>query len=156
MATTHAPSLSLADVLSNGFCKGLDRNQLQSIVDIAETKHFEGGHTLIKMNDRSSDVLVVLSGGAKISSYHEIELAEVLPGTILGEIALVDEKPRSATVRTAGATTVAVINCEKLKLVLKTDLDAAAKVYRNLARALAVKLRVTTMRLDAAATSLEQ
>jgi len=69
---------------------------------------------------------------------------------------LVDEKPRSATVRTAGATTVAVINCEKLKLLLKTDLDAAATVYRNLARALAVKLRVTTMRLDAAATSLEQ
>jgi len=152
----QAPAVSLADILANGFCKGLDRDQLQSIVEIAETRKYEGGQILIKMNDLSSDVFVILSGSAKIFSYHDIQLAEVMSGTVLGEIALVDEKPRSATVRTAGPTTAAVINCDKLRLLLKTDLDAAAKVYRNLAHAMAMKLRLTTMRLDAAATSLEQ
>lgn len=149
-------ALSLSDILASGFCKGLNEDQLERIVAMAEIRQCEGGETLIKMNDNSSDVLVILSGGAKISSYHEIELAQVLAGTIIGEVSLVDDKPRSAMVRTSGPTTVAVINAGKLKEMLKRDLDAASKVYRNLARALAIKLRLTTMRLDAAATSLEQ
>lgn len=147
-------SLSLADVLSNGFCHGLDRDQIESIVNMAEVRLHEGGDVLIKMNDLSEDVFVILSGGAKISSYHEVELAEVLAGTILGEISLVDEKPRSAMVRTSGPTLVAVIDSKKLKAMLREDRDAASKIYRNIARSLAVKLRLTTMRLDATTTML--
>jgi CRP/FNR family transcriptional regulator, cyclic AMP receptor protein len=60
------------------------------------------GQILLSFGDDSTDVFVVLEGRLRIElhplSGREVILAEVGPGAVVGEIAALDEQPRSATV----------------------------------------------------------
>lgn len=102
----------------------------------------------MRQTDKTSDVMVVLSGGAVIEGFNRSKLREAGEGSTLGEVALVDEQPRSASVRAVGPTELAILPSGDLRALLDAEPAVAAKVYRNIGRALCSKLRQTTVELD--------
>ena len=62
----------------------------------ADAVHFPAGADIFKEGDPGRMMYVMLAGKARIL-VHGVEVEEVGPGGVLGEMALIDNTPRSAT-----------------------------------------------------------
>lgn len=133
----------------NYLFRGLTQKSIDDIMAITSTKSYLGGDTMIRQFGDDLDVLVILKGAAHVKAFSGEVIAEVGPGFVLGEVSLIDDAPRSATVVSKGASEVAVINGDKLRNLLAHDVGMRAVMYENLAKLLCVRLRVANVHLDA-------
>ena len=69
------------------------------------------------------------------------------PGDSLGEMALVDRQPRSATVRAAEDTTLIVLTRKGVEQLRKRSPHAVSLIMENIARLLCLHLRRTSSQL---------
>lgn len=130
--------------------RGLEPEQIGRVAHLIETKTFDGGEIIVRQFDRNFDLMIVMEGSAAIKSFSGETIAEVGPGSLIGEMSLIDDQPRSATVTAIGPTKVVVLPYDGLKVVLEQDSSIAAKVVLNIAKVLVQRLRTTNMQLDAA------
>ncbi len=83
---------------------------IESVCELSEQIDLESGDVIIKEGSESEEMYVVAEGElvvTKLSGGKEVELARINPGEVVGEIALLDEAPRTATVA-ASAKTLAI------------------------------------------------
>src|SRR5688572_18138191 len=145
--------MELEEAIASTLAKGLEEDELWRITELATERTYEGGDTLVRQFDRDSDLIIILEGSAKVTTFGDELIAELGPGSIVGEISLVDERPRSATVRSANGATAAVIPSGALRELLEDEPAIAAVVYRNIAQTLCSRLRVSTIHLDGLMTA---
>ncbi len=136
-------------IFSSYLVKDLPDDIVESIWRTAEELSFEGGATIVRQFDRNSDLFIVLEGSVKIKSFSGETIAELGEGSLLGEISLVDDAPRSATVNSVGQTRVARLPAADLRRLLDANPSVAVVVYRNIARILSARIRATNVQLDA-------
>lgn len=134
----------------NYLFRGLSDLHYDAIVALTEVKNFEGGDMLVRQFGRDSDLLVILKGAALIKTFSGDTIAEVGPGSVLGEISLIDDEPRSATVTSKGPTTAAIIPAEALRNMMRHDLAMKGTMLENLSRVLCQRLRSANVQLDSA------
>ena len=77
-----------------------------------KNKRFPAGKVLFRQGDKASSMYLIRKG--KLTVYLEqdkkdLVLAHLEPGSIVGEMAFFDDKPRSASVKTAEVTDVTEI-----------------------------------------------
>jgi CRP-like cAMP-binding protein len=135
--------------------RDLSDEQLDKVAVIGETATWPRDYVLIRENEHSDSLFIVLSGGVEISinpalisaegaGGDPVVVAELQPGQVFGEIALVDQGIRSATVRTCRAETeVMRLTRASLMAVCDADVELGYKLMRNLAADLAQKMRNT-------------
>ena len=91
---------------------------------------------LISEGDSTDSLFVVLEGKVKVfaSEQHgkEVILNILGPGEYFGELALLDEQPRSASVKTLAPTKVMVITKNDFKTCLANDSEMAYRLIRAL------------------------
>ena len=66
------------------------------------TRHFTKGETLMREGERGECAYIIESGNVEILVRRGGQLLQIGtrgPGSILGEMAMIDDKPRTATVR---------------------------------------------------------
>lgn len=85
--------------------------------------------------ERGQVAIFVNEGG------HDLKIAELGPGDLFGEMALINNAPRSATVKAVTETSVCAISREEIDAKVKGIKD---KAMRALIRILANRLRNTT------------
>lgn len=134
----------------NPFFNSMTDDQVKSLESIAVDKNFEGGDTLVRQFDRQSDLMIILQGRVCIKSFSGETVAELGPGCVVGEVSLVDEAPRSATVVAFGSGRVAVLPSNKLREILEHDTALKAQVMENVARILSGRLRAANVQMDVA------
>ncbi len=110
---------------------------------------------IFAQDDPGDSIMIVLRGRADIYvNYRDSEkrsrLATLRPGTVLGEIAVLDEKPRSATAVAKGEVTNAVLPVARLKELQAKHPSVAAKFLIGVGRELAKRIRT----MDALITEL--
>ena len=128
--------------------KGLQEDQLMSILGISQEKLYFGGDIVVRQFDKASDILVILSGKVKIKGFKGEDLAELAAGSVVGEIALVDSAPRSATVVSVGETRAALVPAQELTALMTRDVYMKATMMENLFKVLCSKLRTANLQLD--------
>ncbi|MDX2065044.1 MAG: cyclic nucleotide-binding domain-containing protein [Fimbriimonadaceae bacterium] len=127
---------------------GLTDEQIQAIADLATLRRFSPQETLIRMGDQSSDLYVILNGRLAVLTPDGDKISEVGPGSLLGEIALIDARPRTANVVCVGLVDAAVIPAQALRSLLSKNRDWGFVVLSNLARVLAGRLRVANEKIE--------
>lgn len=143
--------MNIADALRHNYLfRGLSDAQREAIVNIAKEEGFDGGQVMVRQFDKTSDLLVILTGGALIKSFSDETLAEVGPGSVVGEISLVDDHPRSATVVATGPTSAALLPAEQLEKLMGEDAAMRAALFENIGKLLCQRLRTANIQLDAA------
>lgn len=80
----------------------LDQSELEAIAPLLTLQSFKRGETLIGQWDNSSSVYFLCEGSARATMYSpagkEVSYQELQPGEMLGEIAALDNLPRSTHV----------------------------------------------------------
>jgi CRP-like cAMP-binding protein len=94
---------------------------------------------------------MVVSGRVRVSDRladgTEKVLAQLAPGAVFGEMALVSQEPRSAWVVAETPAEVLRLDLEAFERIRRRFPYTGAKLFRNLARVLALRLRHTTTML---------
>lgn len=85
--------------------------ELREIAPLCEIETFEGGHPIISEGEPSDNkVYFVLSGGVEVSITGKFILALKREGDIFGEMSLISDEPRSATVTVSEPSRILAIN----------------------------------------------
>lgn len=112
---------------------------------------FSDGETVFEEGDEGDRMFVVLKGCVRIKkrgTHVETVVAEMGPGEMFGESAVLEERPRAATAVAVGDTELASYDREEFLDALRSDPELALSAMR----ALAERLRLTTERLQHLAT----
>lgn len=118
----------------------LSSEELDELLRHSGTASYKAGETIISTGDVGFCMYVILRGKARVSTL-DVELATLEPGDFFGEVALVDDGPRSADV-------VAVEDCELLTITRMTlgmlaglQPGAAIHILAAIGRSLVARLR---------------
>lgn len=96
------------------------------ILSYMKTKDFPNGSQIITEGESTSDLFFIEKGEVEITSYNKNEkeiltLAKLGEGDLFGELAVIDNKPRSNSAIAQGNVTVSMIPGDKIKDFLKKE-----------------------------------
>ena len=109
------------------------------------------GDTLFKEGDLGDFVCFIVDGSLdvlkKSEDGEEFILSTLSKGESLGEMAIVDELPRSATVRASSKSILFTLSKESFSYILDKHSDLGVKILKGIARLLSLHLRETSTTL---------
>jgi CRP/FNR family cyclic AMP-dependent transcriptional regulator len=124
--------------------KGLQESELREITARTVNRFFPKNSIVVTEGDDTDSLYIIISGKVKVFSSDE-EGKEVVfnilgPNEYFGEVALIDEEPRSASVMTTENTRLAVIS----KVDFQQYMTRYPSIAINLLQTLARRMRVET------------
>ncbi len=110
----------------------LDPKHIKGISQICTERTFAAGEYLMKQGETGIGLYMLMSGKVKIEKTtpdgKKVEIAENGPGDILGEMAVIDGSPRSASVVAKEATTCLLLASWEFNAFLKAHPEAALAI----------------------------
>ena len=98
------------------------------------TAHYKSGEIIIRENDQGETAYVIESGRVEVTKDLQgktIHLTYLYPGETFGEMSMIDDKPRSATVTAADDTEVRVIPRDQFLGTLNSNPEVALKLLKT-------------------------
>lgn len=125
-----------------------DKDLIGEVASLALYRKWPSGTVIFQRGDEGNFMIVVVSGRIKLSLLtpqgKELSLRHLEPGSILGEMAILDDQPRSADATASVTTEGYVISKRDFIGLLAEQPDAAQAVIRYLC----ARLRETTDQLE--------
>lgn len=115
----------------------LDQRSLDAIANAAVEQSYQPGQEIVRQGDTGVGAFIIRSGKVEIvqeKDGKEAKLATFGPGEIFGEMALLDEFPRSASARAVEPTTVLGIQRWHFKGILESHPQLALALLPILTR----------------------
>ena len=106
---------------------GCSKNELRELALTADEIDLRDGHVLTKEGRPGREFFVLVKGTARVTHKSE-KIADLGPGDWFGEIALLTDAPRTATVTATSPVDVLVITDRGFKRVVETMPSIALKV----------------------------
>ena len=120
------------------FLQGARPDVVRRLVDGAAERRFLPGNVILEEGAPGREIYLVVEGAVEIvKGQDEILLGQRHAGELVGEMAFLEDRPRSATVRAAAPTVLLEFSERKLREVLA---DQPELLYRTVA-ALSARLR---------------
>ncbi|MBA2358200.1 MAG: cyclic nucleotide-binding domain-containing protein [Actinobacteria bacterium] len=116
------------------------KKELQEVAALADEIDLPEGRVLTREGDTGHEFFVILEGTAEVR-HGGRKVRTLGPGDFLGEIALLTQLPRTATVTAATPLDVLVITAREFRSLLAH----APKVQTKVLEALAERLAATTL-----------
>jgi CRP-like cAMP-binding protein len=130
----------------------LSASQLEQVAAIATQRELEGGASIFREGDHGDEMFVVLSGRVRISKMvkgvGEEALSVLDAGSYFGEMAMIDDAPRSADALAHTPCGLAVIRREALEQLMFVDKELAYALLWSFVRTLSVRLRETNDKIQ--------
>jgi len=127
----------------------LTDEELDKIVAVCKEKRLQRGEVLAVQGEPGNEFYVVTDGFLEISVAGDEASSQVLvnlgKGQIIGEMALIDQGPRSATVRAISEAVVQVIRRDDFEDVCNKNTRIGYVVMKDMAADLSFKLRHRNM-----------
>jgi CRP-like cAMP-binding protein len=119
--------------------KSLRQPELNRLASLASVRAYRDGAMIVRQDDTAIALYCVLSGSVRVlrqsaSSDGEVQLAEMGPGGYFGEMSLLDDFPRSATVVALEATQCALLSKWDFQKELRAHPEIGLELLRMLSR----------------------
>jgi CRP-like cAMP-binding protein len=136
--------------------EGLDRRELATVERILHRRVYQRNEVLFRQGERGLGMYIVQHGTVAITTEPgNLELFEMKDGDFFGEVALLDEGPRSATA-------VAKTDCEVFGFfqpdlfgLISRDARLGVKIVVRLAKITGQRLRIANERVVALTAEIE-
>lgn len=116
----------------------LDHKTLERLAEHAKHRTYDAGEAIVMQDAPASALYIILSGHAVVERGHDdpTELVgELAPGDFFGELALIEEHPRTATVRAMEPTECVLFVAWEFTALLKEHPQLAVPImYALIAR----------------------
>ena len=125
--------------------QALTPGELHALSSAAMRRCYEDRDVVVHQGDAADAVYFVVAGTASVQlnlpGERRHRLATMGPGTVFGELALLDDQPRTADVEADGALVCHVLEVASLPRLDESAPGVRAKLLEQLARDLATRLR---------------
>jgi CRP/FNR family transcriptional regulator, cyclic AMP receptor protein len=109
--------------------------ELATLFPAVQHRSYPRHSFMLRAGEKTDALYIILSGKAKVviddGDGREVTLTTIGPSEFFGEMSLIDEKPRSASVEALEACEVLYISKPAFMACLKDNFDAAMLILRN-------------------------
>jgi hypothetical protein len=126
----------------------LTLEQLASIDRLMVTRHYVKGESVFRRGDVGAELYVIVDGEIRIHLDHagrEVTLARHGGGSVVGEMSVFDDQPRSASAQAMADSTVRVLRRDRLHAIVHEHPEVLLEFIKNLSQ----RLRAMDEKLDA-------
>ena len=141
-----------AAIAESYLADGLDDDAINHLATLGIRRRYAAGEIIVKQDESDEHLLILAKGRAEISTFMDEPMYYLKPGMPFGEVALIDEKPRSATVRAQESSEVVLLPAEELRALMYERPALGLVVLRNLARVLCSRVRASNQQIAALLT----
>ncbi|MFP3947725.1 MAG: GGDEF domain-containing protein, partial [Longimicrobiales bacterium] len=123
-------------------------DEIEKVTRVVREETLPGNTNVLEMGDPGRALYIILEGDVRVlypGRSDEFELARLGPGDFFGEMALLNDEPRSATVRTLSDTRVLVVKQRDFRNIL-LDFPTTAV---NVLEALSLRIRTADEQISA-------
>jgi CRP-like cAMP-binding protein len=124
----------------------LTYQELVRVMNIVDVRTFAPADHVLLEGDEGDELFIVLTGSVRVHS-GDTEIAVLGPGQHVGEMALVDKVPRSASVTSVEASKLMVLRRRDFFDIVRKDHDVAVKLLWAFLGVLTERLRRTSHEL---------
>jgi CRP/FNR family transcriptional regulator len=111
---------------------GLEDKEAEKLAPLFKERDYASGDVIAEEGKHGVGFFVIESGKAKVSVHGE-ERRTIGPGSYFGEVALIDDGPRTATVTAEGDVKAHVLVAWDFRALIKDDPDLAWGLLRGVA-----------------------
>jgi CRP-like cAMP-binding protein len=109
MAEDPGPAQAQSMLSSVPLFAALDKKQIRNLVESAKERTFKAGDSIVKRGETGIGFYLILSGQAQVERAGQ-KVATLGAGQFFGEMALLDEQPRTADVKAVGPVRCLVLS----------------------------------------------
>jgi len=131
--------------------KDLSNDELDKIKIYVSEETFKKGTTLFKEGMRGGVMYIVKRGEIEIfrkGKPAEISLAKLRVGSFVGEMAMIDEEPRSASARISADAVLLIITKASFREIITKNAESGNKILFNFLKMLSARLRDTNKKIQ--------
>jgi CRP/FNR family cyclic AMP-dependent transcriptional regulator len=136
MSMATGNSVTVAALRTFSMFNGVPETSLQNIARMAMMRRVARNATVVHAGDRTDFVYLILSGSLKVlvsdEEGREVILSMIGPGELFGEMGVLDDNPRSATVVAVIPSDLVVIAKTDFKRALQENFEVSHYIMRNL------------------------
>ena len=127
--------------------EGLTSEEVTALVSLGHIISCRAGDSVLNPGDPGREIFVILSGSFQVQRRtigplpREVKVLKILSaGETFGEIRFLTDELRHASVKAREDSTLLILNAKVLDRLITTAPKIAAKVFRNIAKIVAVRL----------------
>lgn len=129
------------------FFENLKKRQLEQVAQIVYERDYEENEYLFEVAQPGAALFIIQSGEISVEIPDEhgnhAQLAVLSKYAFVGELALLDEAPRSASARAVSKTRVLALFRRDLEQLAETHPDITSHIFRSLATIIGLRLKAT-------------
>ncbi|HEY3352781.1 MAG TPA: Stp1/IreP family PP2C-type Ser/Thr phosphatase [Polyangia bacterium] len=129
----------------------LNYKEVMRILNITEVRDYQPGELLLQEGTPGSELFIILSGKVRLHKQGAF-IVELTRGQHLGEMALVDSGPRSASATAEERTRALIVRRPDFLNIIRKEAPLATKLLWSFVQVLNERLRKTTADLSGART----
>lgn len=131
---------------SIGLFKAFREDELKELLKSAKALHFESHANVIIEGEASWGIYIILEGMVGVFKANKMsgtvyELGQLRAGAFFGEMSLIDQNTRSATIQTLTESTLLYISKEDFNRFLNSSNDIRLRFYENCIHSLVHRFR---------------
>lgn len=119
---------------------GLHEEQVAKIVDLAQVQIYLAQEVILKRGDPPQHLYVILAGRVDLLTGDQDKLAQLGPGNLIGEVAVLSNHPSDFDAVCEGITRVAHISIAQLRALMNEDRNLGFMVLANIGALLCNRL----------------
>jgi len=127
----------------------LTYREIIRVLNVTEVKEFAPGADIIKEGTFGEELYILLKGKVRVHK-NEAFITYLLPGSHIGEMALVDRIPRSASATAEDPSRLLILRRREFYEIVRKDPSLSVKLLWSFVQVLAERLRKTTAELSGA------
>ncbi|WP_426417661.1 cyclic nucleotide-binding domain-containing protein [Aestuariirhabdus sp. LZHN29] len=139
-------------LMNNSLFEQLTADELDQVVELMRPHELPANTTVFKEGGHGNYVCFVMEGTLQVlksrDNGQESVIATIGEGQSVGEMAIIDGLPRSATVRSVTASSLLLLKRDDFNTLLSRHPETAAKILKAIAKMLSIHLRKTSGELS--------
>ena len=125
----------------------LNQSEIDTLASLVVKREFKDEELIFSQAEEAKSLFFLAQGRTRILATASgkdsvTRLATICPGTLLGELSLIDKRPRSASAQADGTVVCYELEEGRFEELFASDPEIAGKVLAGVAREIATRLRI--------------